>query len=86
MVIGQENALGCLQKLCKKGDILVQTCVAWETKMDPFVSSFWPIGSPTSAGWILKPLVRINLFGPIWLVKKDSDFLEQGKAIQNWNY
>ena len=32
MVIGQENALGCLWKHPKSRDILVQTDVAWEAK------------------------------------------------------
>ena len=84
MVVGQENDLCCLINLSRSGDIVVQTCLAQEAKMDSFLSCFWPTGWPTSTEWILKPLVGINLFGPIWLAIRDSDFLEQGKAIWNW--
>ena len=72
MVVGQENALRRLINPSRSGDIVVQTRVAREAKMDPLVSCFWANKSPTSTGWIFKPLAGMDLFGPIRVGKNWS--------------
>ena len=80
MVVGQENDVHCLINLSRSGDILVQICIAWETKIDPLVSCFWPTGWPTSTKWILVPLAEMDLFGLIWVGKNLSVNFRAGEG------